>query len=511
MGGWLPDMGGLHLFGLSAYLLPNVLLIWSALAGLAVGLWLRLDGNKRWYAAAALLAYASGAHAASNADVTFGRALLVTAPFRAVSDLQPLMPIAALAIAWWIDRRRLGDILPEHLLDAERTASPRELGTWRAGMARLPDSIFWVDRFVRLRRAYNTERLLGGSEAASLRSTLSELRSHCDNQPQRPGSWRAAAMAWKDNASRVLREPLTIVWIVLTLPSWLWFVVGGWPATAGVQRLLSAGAGWRLVVGLTVAALAWLAWRLLSALPSWRRLQSVPIGEPAAALVLGVTGATGALGFGAFGLLHVSASSMSGLAHASDAFGSLPSSQIFPMANWGAAALPSGGALSGGLAAGGASAAEAEAAAAAAAGATGGSMAAAAAAAGVPVAAGILGAATAIDHAAHLAESSDPEAVSPPGGVPEPLADRDSKSPTLIPNPPSHRPPSRQDTIYAPEVDAPTIPAPPWTSPPTDPRNPVIPRPPLVPREFDVPPSEPAEPPAEGPESQGPETPEPTE
>jgi hypothetical protein len=73
MGGWLPDMGGPRLFGLSAYLLPNVLLIWSALAGLAVGLWLRLDGDKRWYAAAALLAYASGTHAASNADITFGR------------------------------------------------------------------------------------------------------------------------------------------------------------------------------------------------------------------------------------------------------------------------------------------------------------------------------------------------------------------------------------------------------------------------------------------------------
>src|SRR5262245_55270522 len=47
LGGWLPDTGGLGFFGMSAYMLPNVLLIWSSLAGLAAGLWHRLEVPRR--------------------------------------------------------------------------------------------------------------------------------------------------------------------------------------------------------------------------------------------------------------------------------------------------------------------------------------------------------------------------------------------------------------------------------------------------------------------------------
>jgi hypothetical protein len=337
LSGWLPDMGGFRLFGLSSFMLPNLLLIWSSLAGLAVGLWLRLEGPARWIAAAALFAYASSAHAAHNADVTFGHQLLVTAPFRALSVLQPLMPIAALAIAWWIDRHRQGDVAVEHLLAAEQHASPRALGTWRAVVARMPESIFWVERFVRVRRAYNTERLLGGAEAENLRAAISDVRNEIDCQLRRPGSWRASAWAWAEQAWRKLRQPATIVWIVLTLPATLWFVVGGWPATAGVQRLLSDGAAWWLVVGLTVVAQAWMALGMLFMLRSWHRLLHLPVGDPGAALVLGFVGGTGALGFGAFGISRASAPVTAGVAHVRDALESLTLSQVFPLADLAAA------------------------------------------------------------------------------------------------------------------------------------------------------------------------------
>ena len=335
LGGWLPDMGGVGLFGLTPYMLPNLMLIWSSLVGLGVGLWLRLEGRSRWFIAAALLAYASSAHAANNADITVGR-LLVTAPFRALSHLQPLMPIAALAIAWWIDRRRQRNLLPEHLLAAEQAASPRALGTLRASTARLPESIFWIDRFVRVRRAYNTERFPSGPEADDLRVAITDVCHEIDNQLRRPGSWYASGVAWRDNARRVLRQPATIVWLVLTLPSTLWFVVGGWPATAGVQRLLSAGTGWGLVVGLTVAAQAAMAWRMLSSLLSWRRLLRIPTGDPGAAVVLSFVGGAGALGFGMFGLLRMSAPATAGVVHLLDALASL-ASQYLSLANLGAA------------------------------------------------------------------------------------------------------------------------------------------------------------------------------
>ena len=337
LGGWLPDLGGAGPFGLSHYMQPNLLLIWSSLAGLAVGLWLRLEGPRRWFIAGALLAYASAAHAANNADLTFGRQLLVTAPFRALSNLQLLMPLAALAVAWWIDRRLQGDVPPEHLLAAERGVSPRALGTLRASVARMPDSIVWVERFVRVRRAYNTERRLGGPDAEQLGLAIGDVRGDIDRLLQQPGSWRATGVAWVDNARRVLRQRTTVVWIVLALPSVLWFVVGGWPATAGIQPLLSAGVGWSLAVALTVAAQAWMGWRTITSLPSQRRLlMRIPICDPGAGMVLGIVGAAGALGFGAFGLLRMSATMTAALAHALDALASL-ASQLLPLANLGAA------------------------------------------------------------------------------------------------------------------------------------------------------------------------------
>jgi RsiW-degrading membrane proteinase PrsW (M82 family) len=337
MGGWLPDLGVARWFGLETVMFSNRLLIWSAIAGLGVGLWLRLEGVRRWYVAAALLAYASGAHAANNADITAGRELLLTVPFRLIAHLEPLTPIAALAVAFWIDRRRQQDHLPEHLLASEQAATQPAFGSLQAAVARLPESLFWVERFVRLRRVYNSERSAGGSEAENLRLALTAVRTQLDDQLQRPGSWSAAAGAWSAGVRRALREPGTMLFIALTLPSTLWFVLGGWPATAGVQRVLSGGLGWGLVVGLTIAAQAWLAWQILLRLRLWRRLERIPIGEAGVALVLGGVGAAGALGWGAFGLWYASASPTTGTGHAIDALTSLTPAQLFPMINLGPA------------------------------------------------------------------------------------------------------------------------------------------------------------------------------
>jgi hypothetical protein len=336
MGAWLPDTGGVRLFPPSAYTLPNLLLIWSALAGLAVGLVLRLEGPRRWYIALALLVYVSADHAANNADITLG-AQGFTAPLRALRGLLPSFPLVALAVAWWIDRRRQAQIVPEHLLALERGELPRAAGTWRALRARMPYSIFWVERFVRLRRAYNTERGRGGSEAEPLWLVVGDARAALDALLQAPGSWRAAALGWKEDARRLLREPAAIVWIVLTLPATLWFVVGGWPATAGIQRLLSDGAGRAVVAAFTIAVYGWMAWRLFGSAVSWRWLRRVPVAEVGASMLLGVIGGIGTLGFGAFGFIRVSSAAAAGAAHVADAVGSLLLSPLLPLANAAAA------------------------------------------------------------------------------------------------------------------------------------------------------------------------------
>ncbi|HEX6322928.1 MAG TPA: PrsW family glutamic-type intramembrane protease [Vicinamibacterales bacterium] len=297
LGSWLPDMGGVRLF--APYLLPNVLLIWSALTGLAVGLWLRLEGSSRWYVPIALLGYATCAHAASNADITMGRALAQTAPLRAIAAAEWLMPLVALAIAWRVDRRMQDAILPEHLLEAERQSPRRMLGTLRASVTRLPESFFVIDRFVRARRACNTERALGTRGGDALCAALTGVVVPLEARLQQPASWQAAAEEWKDAAQRILRRPSTLVWGVLALPSFLWFVIGGSPAGAGVQRQLSAGPGAAVVLALTFAAYAWLVWGLLASLRSWRRLLQAPLADSGVGLALSYLSGIGAVTFGA--------------------------------------------------------------------------------------------------------------------------------------------------------------------------------------------------------------------
>lgn len=502
MASWLPDPGmprmafGQRLPGIDLHL------IWSTLGGLAVGL-LALR-REFWARPAALVIflYIGGDHAGFNADIAYGP-LLITAPFRLLRDLLPVLPVMALGIAFRLDasRQRIGEGAP--LLPAERTASPRVLGTFTEAFGALPQSLFDVARFVQLRRVYAAERAWGDGDPGLIARQLDVLAARIESGRQQVRSASlglAAAPSW---LLRSIRSPAFVAWIALTLSALLWF--------AGVR---GSGSISVVFLVLSLGAQLWLLWRIFSATRAWRRMRPIAIADSVAGFVFRLTAAGGVLAFGGYALFKLidlpsAGDSLSG--HAAEAFELMPPEQELPMAQAGAATLAFGEPFAGALAAGG-TAAEAEGAAVLAAGGAGGSMAATAVAAGVPVAAGILGAAAAVDHAAHLAESVDPDVVSPPGGVPEPLAERGSKSPTRIPNPPTYRPPSGQDTIYAPDVGAPTIPAQPWTSPSTDPRNPLIPPPPRIPREFEMP-SEPADPPEDAPqsESEGPETTKPTE
>ena len=339
---WLPDFGVIGLFQRTR-LLPNVLLIWSALAGLAVGLVLRGRGARAWYAAGSLLVYVSADHAARNADITLGRELLVTAPLRAFSGLLPWMPLAALGIAWWMDRRTQQPALSEHLLLAERDAAPRTIGTLRAALMHVPASIVWVDRLVRLRRAFNTERHGAPSEAAELGVRVTELRDYVDYLLARPVS-KESWSAWISRAIARARRPWTMGRTVLVLPALLWFVIGGWPLTAGLQRALSDGIGWSLVVALSLAAQAWLLRMLLAAPRTWRRSAQSLSADVPAMFVLRTTATAGVAAFGVYGALRAfgvwPSPAMPGAAHASDATCSLPPEQALPMANAGALPPP---------------------------------------------------------------------------------------------------------------------------------------------------------------------------
>jgi PrsW family intramembrane metalloprotease len=160
---WLPPgaaEGDYFNPGLRGHPWVNLHLAWSAIGGLAVGLICVRQGRVAVTAGALLLLYAGADHAASNAGFArdgFAGALRAV-PFGAVREWLGLMPIAALAFAWWLDRRRqrAGDSL-ELLLAAEQSASVRPLGTLRTAVSRVPWSLRWVSDFVQMRRAYTSD------------------------------------------------------------------------------------------------------------------------------------------------------------------------------------------------------------------------------------------------------------------------------------------------------------------------------------------------------------------
>jgi len=155
---WLPEAGApWDQISASGRFPPDPHLVWSALGGLAVGL-IMLRRGWRWRTlGAALLLYVALDHTAWNAAIKsqefVGRATL--------EQLRTLwlMPILALALAWWLDRQRQRPGKSDEVtLAAEQSASPRLVGTVRAAISRLPWSAPQVYEFVRMRRTHNSER-----------------------------------------------------------------------------------------------------------------------------------------------------------------------------------------------------------------------------------------------------------------------------------------------------------------------------------------------------------------
>jgi RsiW-degrading membrane proteinase PrsW (M82 family) len=209
----------------------NLHLAWSALGGLGVGLLLRLRGSVRWLLTAAVLLYIGVDHAANNAQVNSVGGSLV-AVFGRLRQYLGLLPIAALAIAWWLDRRdwrRTGHWL-EPMLASEQSCRPRALGTLRSALSRPPTSLSTVCEFVRLRRACANARREGHG-ATDLAPIVMSVRDRIEstilhaNEPD--------VQSFFERWSRWVRRPSLVIWLLLMLPSFCWFIVAGIPAANG--------------------------------------------------------------------------------------------------------------------------------------------------------------------------------------------------------------------------------------------------------------------------------------
>jgi len=303
---WLPaGVGDSTVFSVTGSPSLNLHLAWSAIGGLAVGLFRLRGGTVRLTVGALLLFYIGADHAAFNAGYQgdWVAAALRWLRFGALRELLGLMPIAALAVAWWLDRGRQHGLEP--LLAVERSASPRILGTLQAAVSQLPWSLSWLSSFVRMRRAYNSTRASGsGDDTERLRAVVVEAQNRIEQETAPLKSLPWAPSFWPPRAVLVvMRRPMVLVWLVLMTPSILWFVVGGWPRTAGLQAMLMGPVAWKVVVLLSAVSQTLTLWYLVIRIRAWPTARRLPVGEDGAIFGLRIAGQLGALGLGGWALL----------------------------------------------------------------------------------------------------------------------------------------------------------------------------------------------------------------
>jgi hypothetical protein len=281
---------------LNSYPAVNLHLAWSAVGGLAVGLFLLRRGWISRIAGLLLFLYIVGDHVANNARISSDSSLM--------RNLLAVMPAVALGIAWWFDRRTQRSGETDAVLRAEQHASPRVVGTLRAAISRLPWSVPWVYGLVRLRRAYNSASA-SGAEQDGLRGVVIDVRDRIDRNIVQTESRRWLPMDWTRSAFVVgLRRPAAMLWFVLVIPSIFWFVIGGWPQTAAVQTMMTESTVWQAIVVLSVVSQAWLGWQLIVAIRAWPKAVRLPIGDDAAIVGLRIGCGLGAVALGAYALVR---------------------------------------------------------------------------------------------------------------------------------------------------------------------------------------------------------------
>jgi len=282
----------------------NLHLAWSALAGLGVGLFFQKERLIARRVGIALLLYVSLDHAANNADITIAGSWLVeafTSPFRMLRNVLWLMPIVALFIAWKLDRRRLGDSISSHaMLKAEKEIVPRWKGTVISACTKLPWSLPWVIKFVRIRRAY---KMIGVNDnplspvVTTLRNGIDLALSPQVHVPLVPASLTG------DTLLRILKRPVVVIGIITLIPAILWFGVGGYPQMAWVQHALIATPVWISILLLSVLSLGWMARELYIRMRQWHLVAGVDLADPIAIYALRLFSGAGALVLGAYAAL----------------------------------------------------------------------------------------------------------------------------------------------------------------------------------------------------------------
>jgi RsiW-degrading membrane proteinase PrsW (M82 family) len=302
-------------------------LAWSAIGGLALGLAVRNPTRAARPSAVGLFLLIGLDHAAGNThDIAATWLALLAWPLDLVTSHLGLLVFVAVIVAWWLDRRAqpAGDAL-EPLLAAERSASPKIVGTLTAASKRLPWSIPWVFGFDRARRAYHAAHATAPESVSGMFEALVAERDRVEQRLVQPEAPPLIPLAWRPDALRaLLRTRPVIISLVLLAPSIFYLIIGGFPQTAWVQAVVTSGVVWPLVILITLAAQARLVVGVARGTRNLGNATRLPIGDDAAILGLQLACGIGSVALGGFTLMRVfsgvsAGSTLLAHAHASDA------------------------------------------------------------------------------------------------------------------------------------------------------------------------------------------------
>ncbi|MFD0433528.1 PrsW family intramembrane metalloprotease [Streptomyces chartreusis] len=263
-------------------------LVFTALAGFGVGLLWRARG---WVRVLSVLPIAAAVvHHTVNNYAVQEHSGAAKDWLESLNGAAWAAPLLCLAVAMAAALRRLPRgkaAVPDVLLASERTDGDSAGALLRYAAWRLPWSLLIVLRYVRLRRCLLYAVGSAPPEStAELHGVVVGITARMDASDN-AAAWRSLDIrAWL-KATRVVRRSrgrwLVLIPCVLMLPSLLFLGVGSFTSTAGLQEFFSTGGGPTILMGFAMAALAWIAYQLVTLLRTWRLVSTQPVGEVLAA------------------------------------------------------------------------------------------------------------------------------------------------------------------------------------------------------------------------------------
>ncbi|MEU8626747.1 PrsW family glutamic-type intramembrane protease [Streptomyces sp. NPDC048669] len=280
-------------------------LVWTALAGLGVGVLLRGRGWIRLLAAVPV-AGAIGYHTLNNYAAQHYDVIGAVHWLEKLDAKSWLIPLICLSLAMIVDLRQLHhgkSRIPGVLLAGEREAGDSSAALIRYAAWRLPWTLLIAVRFVRLRRAlcYMTA-LAPSTETEELRRLTANIAARIDSS-DRADAWQGLdirSLLKKTRAGSGRWRWQLVIPCLLALPSLIFLGIGSFHSTSGLQTYIATGPRPKILLYPALAALAWIAWQLTALLRTWRATAAQPIGEQVALHRFRITTALGSAAAGAF-------------------------------------------------------------------------------------------------------------------------------------------------------------------------------------------------------------------